>query len=146
MCGCLFSGIFLLSVFVTSTLEQQLSMWECLTLAQSSRAVSNPSQGGDADLLSFKHTVPPLWNQIDCLSAATSFKLFVVRFHSSWVETFCSKKRWWVGVPVWGRKYNKSRNTFAIVKYHKNVQQLAQLSLKISLILTSANTTILQIN
>lgn len=45
LCVCLFSLIFLRFVFVTSPFKQQLSMWECLTLAQSSRAVSNPFGG-----------------------------------------------------------------------------------------------------
>lgn len=40
-----FSVIFLRFVFAASSFKQQLSMWECLPLAQSSRAVSNPSGG-----------------------------------------------------------------------------------------------------
>lgn len=114
-----FSVIFLRFVFVTSSFKQQLSMWECLTLAQSSRAVSNPSGGVADDLLSFKHTVPPPWKQIDCLSVAPSFRSFAVWFNSSWVEMLFSvlrkDNRWKRG---WEfhceKKRKKCRDTVAV--------------------------------
>lgn len=43
--------------------------------------------------MSFKHTVPQLWKQIDCLSMATSFSSFVGWFNSLWVEMLFSVPR-----------------------------------------------------